>query len=128
MQIMRVGVYPYSAEFDPFLRHISLLEPAFQISALISPAGWGLAEQTIKNESRNEEWTVMSVFEPVLCDIDTVFIPTFHVDEKVETLIIQEVESIVPQLKKLYVPPSYPQKIRKVFRRPVRSLAVYLKT
>ena len=92
---IHVGVYPYSIEFDPFLRHTSLLDPAFQISALISPAGWGLVGQVIG------EWTVMSTFEPALNDIDTVFIPAFHAAEKVETLIIKEIEAIVPRLKKV---------------------------
>jgi len=95
METMRVGVYPYNTEFDPFLRHTLLLNPAFQISTLISPAGWGLAGQIIG------EWTVVSTFEPILNDIDTVFIPAFHATEKVETLIVKEIESIVPSLKKV---------------------------
>jgi len=96
---MRVGVYPYNAEFEPFLRHTSLLDPAFKISALISPVGWGLVGQVI--ETGGGEWAVISEFEPVLNDIDTVFIPAFHANENVETLIIKEIQTIVPQLGKI---------------------------
>jgi len=101
MKVDRIGVYPYSAEFEPFLWHTSLLDKAFQIKALISPLGWGLVGQTFLLEAEEKELTVVSELESVLNDIDTVFIPSFQVDERVETLIIKEIVAIVPSVKKI---------------------------
>jgi len=100
MEINRVGVYPYSTEFEPFLRHNSLLDQSFEIRELISPLGWGLVGQTFLLEN-GKELTVVPEFESVINDIDTVFIPSFQVDDKVETLITKEILAVVPSVKKI---------------------------
>jgi len=101
MQLMNVGIYPYCDEFKPFLRHMLLLNSSFQLKALIAPAGWGLTGQTIITGTGNKGWTVISEFESVIHSIDTIFIPEFHVAKDVETLIIREIEPIIPHLKRI---------------------------
>jgi len=100
-QHMHVGVYPYSSEFDPLIRHANLLDPSFQIVALIAPTGWGMTGKQITNEAQDGKWIVASEFEPFLSNIDTVFIPDFHVDENVETKIIKKLEVVIPNLQRI---------------------------
>jgi len=101
MQSMNVGVYPYSAEFEPIIRHVHLLSPTFRINALISPNGWGLEGNTIIPESGGEGWTVVSELETTMQSVDTLFIPEFNVAESVEALIVKQIEDIVPQLDRI---------------------------
>ncbi|MCL2248949.1 MAG: TIGR04066 family peptide maturation system protein [Oscillospiraceae bacterium] len=101
MELDLVGVYPYSAEFDPFLRHASLLDKTFRIKALISPYGWGLVGQTFSLETERIDLTVVSEFDTVISDIDTIFIPYFYADENMETLIIKDIEDIALFVKKI---------------------------
>jgi len=101
MKVDKVGVYPYNAEFDPILRHMSLLDSGFHIKALISPSGWGLVGKLIVSGIKGDEWIVVSEFKKVISDIDTVFIPSFNVTESIESLLVNEVKVITPKIKKV---------------------------
>ena len=100
MQKMRLVIYPYSAEFDPVLRHVSLLNKEFEICASVAPAGWGLSGKIITAKSGEKSWNVESDLEDNIIDgADTVFIPDVNATEKAETQIIKEVIKVLPRLR-----------------------------
>lgn len=98
---MHVGVYPYSMEVDPILRHSHLLSSSYDICALVSPRGWGLSGHKVLFKHNKKELTVNTEFETFVEDIDTIFIPEFNVSEAVETKIIEKISSVVSRVKKV---------------------------
>lgn len=101
MNKIRLGIYPYSVEFEPVLRHISLLDPEIEIQALISPKGWGLTGKTISAINKEKSWTVVSGLDSVLNEINTIFIPDFQTNERTEILIVKEILKIIPNIDKV---------------------------
>ena len=50
---MRMLVFPYGHDSEPIIRHVGLLDSQYEIAALVSPGGWGLAG---KENNNGRQW------------------------------------------------------------------------
>ena len=103
MKSMFVGIYPYSAETEPFLRHTCLLNPNYKICALFAPSSWYSVGKKITSLDNDIVWMVMDLAELKRdghC-IDTLFIPNFNVTEEIEQFLVDEIEATIPYLKRI---------------------------
>ena len=80
---MRMLVFPYGYDCEPIIRHTDLLEPCYEIAALVSPSGWGMAGKNITMGNDGTVLTVYESLEEVEEEFDSLFIPPFEVDEEV---------------------------------------------
>lgn len=95
---MRMIVFPYGHDCEPIIRHINLLEPRYEIAALVSPGGWGFAGKNIMLGS-GIALTVHETMGEVVEEFDSLFIPPFEAaNEKVESRLVDEMIKLVPRL------------------------------
>lgn len=95
---MRILVFPYGYDCEPIIRHASLLEPCYEIAALVSPGGWGLAGKNITVGNDGIVVPVYESLEEVEEEFDSLFIPGFEVDEVVENRLIKKMIKLLPNL------------------------------
>lgn len=99
---MRLLVFPYGYDCEPVIRHAGLLEPRYQIAALVSPGGWGLSG---KHRMLGDSEVTLPVYESVsevTEEFDSLYIPAFEViDEEVENRLANEIVELIPQLSEV---------------------------
>lgn len=95
---MRMVIFPYGYDCEPIIRHTNLLESRYEIVALVSPGGWGLAGKNITLES-GRTLPIHESMKEVTEEFDSLFIPTFEAgSEKVENRLVDEIVKIIPCL------------------------------
>lgn len=96
---MRMLVFPYGHDCEPIIRHADLLDDCYNIAALVSPAGWGLAGKNVTVGTEGDNLIVHETFEEVTEEFDSLFIPAFETsNELVENRIIDKVIMLIPRL------------------------------
>lgn len=96
---MRMLVFPYGHDCEPIIRHADLLKPCYEIAALVSPGGWGLAGKDVRLGNTGTALVVHEFVEEVTEEFDSLFIPTFEViDEEVEGRLTNEIVKLIPRL------------------------------
>ncbi len=96
---MRMIVFPYGYDCEPIIRHAGLLLPDYEIVALVSPGGWGMAGKKITLEDRGMTLNIYEKVQEVIEEFDSLFIPAFEVfDEEVENRLIDEMVELIPHL------------------------------
>lgn len=96
---MRMLVFPYGRDCEAIIRHVDLLKPCYDIVALVSPGGWGLAGKDVTLGNRGKTLVVHEFVEEVTEQFDTLFIPTFEViDDEVEERLTDEILKLIPRL------------------------------
>lgn len=94
---MRLLVFPYGRDCEPIIRHADMLKPGYEITALVSPGGWGLAGTKVKIGTGI--LAVYETFEEVKEEFDSLLIPPFETTvETVENKIIDKMLSLIPRL------------------------------
>lgn len=96
--VMRMLVFPYGFDCEPIIRHTGLLEPCYEIAALVSPGGWGLSGKNIAVENDGIVLPVYEALEEVEEEFDSLFIPEFEVDEVVENRLINKMMTLLPNI------------------------------
>ena len=76
----KIAVYPYSNEFDPVLKNVSLLNKEYEICTLVSPKGWRYADEarnlngkTIRINSELSVETLGGIDTLLITDFKTVY-------------------------------------------------------
>ena len=103
MEKLKIAIYPYSQEIDPVLNYIYFLTPQYEIVSLISPKGWGYANNAIslgKSESR-KNIQVLSSLDDMDNSINCIFIPEFNASEKFESDMIDNISIVLPRITKI---------------------------
>ena len=96
---MRILVFPYGYDSEPIVRHIELLEQCYEIVALVSPGGWGMAGKSIVLGKNKMKKNIYETIEEVREAFDSIFIPDFgEIDEEVEKRLINEIVKWIPDL------------------------------
>lgn len=95
---MHMLVFPYGYDCEPIVRHASLLEPCYEIVALVSPGGWGMAGKTITVGNNGAVLSVYESLDEVEEEFDSLFIPAFEVDEAVENRLVQKMIKLIPNV------------------------------
>ncbi len=96
---MRMLVFPYGHDSEPIIRHVGLLDSQYEIAALVSPGGWGLAGKEITMGDNGMTLPIYEKIQEVTEEFDSLFIPAFEVfDEEVEDRLTDEMVRLVPHL------------------------------
>lgn len=96
---MRMLVFPYGQDCEPVIRHADLLEAQYEITALVSPAGWGKAGKEVTVGSGNVVLSVRESFEEVTEEFDSLFIPPFETSaEAVQNRLIDKMIALIPHI------------------------------
>lgn len=96
---MHMLVFPYGNDCEPIIRHAGMLEPSYEIAALVSPGGWGFAGKNIRLGSGRDMLPVHETFEEVTEEFDSLFIPPFEtVAERVENRLVDKMLLLIPRL------------------------------
>lgn len=96
---MRMLVFPYGYNCEPIVRHANFLEQCYEIVALVSPGGWGMAGKNIVLGKNKVSTHVYERIEEVTEEFDSLFIPDFgEIDEEVENRLINEIIKLFPNL------------------------------
>lgn len=96
---MRMLVFPYGRDSEPIIRHAELLESCYEVVALVSPGGWGMAGKNIMLGDNGVILTIYENIQEVTVEFDTLFIPAFEVFEKeVEDRLVNEIIELIPCL------------------------------
>lgn len=111
---MRMLVFPYSHDCEPIIRHAGMLMPCYEIVALVSPGGWGLAGKKV---TMGDSGVVLPIYEKVqevTEEFDSLFIPAFEVfDEEVEDRLTDEMVRLIPHLLNVVCAAHFSDKNRK---------------
>lgn len=96
---MRMLVFPYGYDCEPVIRHADMLEPSYEITALVSPSGWGLAGKKVKVGTSRDVLLVHEDFEEVTEEFDSLFIPPFDtINEEVENRLVNKMLPLISRL------------------------------
>lgn len=99
---MRMLVFPYGHDCEPIIRYADMLDSCYEIAALVSPGGWGLAGKNILLKGSKMTLLVHESLQEVTEEFDSLFIPAFEVsDEEVENRLIEEMEKLIPRLSNI---------------------------
>lgn len=94
---MRMLVFPYGRDCEPIVRHAGLLEPCYEIAALVSPGGWGMAGKDITVVDSGAILPVYEKIQEVTEEFDSLFIPPFEVfGKEVENRLVDEMLRLIP--------------------------------
>lgn len=99
---MRMIVYPFGYDSEPIVRHANLLEPSYEIVALVSPSGWGLAGKNMEIEHDGKVLTIHESFNEVKEKYEGLLIPIFDTIEVVENRIVDMIINQIPYLSCIY--------------------------
>lgn len=99
---MRMLVFPYGHDCEPIVRYADLLETNYEITALVSPGGWGLAGKHATLGSSGRSLNIYESLQDVSEAYDSLFIPAFEVAEEVEDLLIGQIVKLIPHLRYVY--------------------------
>lgn len=116
---MHMLVFPYGYDCEPIVRHASLLEPCYEIVALVSPGGWGMAGKTITVGNNGAVLSVYESLDEVEEEFDSLFIPAFEVDEAVENRLVQKMIKLIPNVSTVICAACLHLRIRKGSRNSV---------
>lgn len=95
---MRMLIFPYGFDCETIIRHAGLLEPCYEIAALVSPGGWGLSGKSIAVGDDGIVLPVYEALEEVEEEFDSLFIPEFEVNEVVENRLINKMITLIPNI------------------------------
>lgn len=96
---MRMLVFPYGQDCEPVIRHADLLEAQYEITALVSPAGWGKAGKEVTVGAGNSVLPVHESFQEVAEEFDSLFIPPFEASvEEVENRLVDKMLLLIPHI------------------------------
>lgn len=99
---MRMLVFPYGQDCEPVIRHADLLEAQYEITALVSPAGWGKAGKEVAVGAGNSVLLVHESFQEVTEEFDSLFIPPFQVSvEAVENRLVDKMLALIPHISQI---------------------------
>ncbi len=119
---MRMLVFPYGHDCEPIIRHADMLDDCYDIVALVSPGGWGLAGKNITVGSAGNKLTIHETFEEVTEKFDSLFIPSFETsDEQIENRIIDKVITLIPRLSHILCVARLTQANRKKLKESCRQ-------
>lgn len=93
----KICVYPFGRSFVPVLNHIEMMNRAIEITALVSPKGWGLVGNTYDNGRLH----VASDFKNIPSDIDILLIPGFEQFPFFEDKAVERILEVVSQFKRV---------------------------
>ena len=92
-------VFPYGYDCEPIIRHANLLKSGYEIVALVSPGGWGLAGKDIVLGSNGKALYIYETIHEVREEFDSLFIPAFEViEEEVENRLVDEMVKLLPSI------------------------------
>ena len=96
---MRMLVFPYGQDCEPVIRHAGMLEDGYEITALVSPAGWGKAGKEVTVGAGSGMLPVHESFEEVTEEFDSLFIPPFQASgEAVENRLVDKMLLLIPHI------------------------------
>ena len=96
---MRMLIFPYGHKCEPILRYAGLLDPAYEITALVSPSDWGLSGRKEVLGNKRTTLPILESFGEVAEEFDSLFIPPFEVTETMESRLVNQIVNLVPCLK-----------------------------
>lgn len=96
---MRMLVFPYGQDCEPIIRHADLLKSDYEIVALVSPGGWGMAGKNVVLQDSGKILPIQENILEITEKFDSLFIPVFETpDEEVESRLVGEMVNLIPHL------------------------------
>ncbi len=96
---MRLLVFPYGQDCEPVIRHAGLLDDGYEVTALVSPVGWGKAGKKVMVGAGKGVLPVHESFEEVTEEFDSLLIPPFEARiEAVENRLVDKMLLLIPHI------------------------------